>query len=95
MILCFRCTEFSPDLRSRFIRSELALFKHRFETDDVAERAAFLRSLQFDWQIVDESEKMKYAEQLKGCLRGDKEEGFRTESWFKVGFRFLIKRCDC
>ena len=81
----------SPDLRARFVRTELALFKHRFETDDVSERAAFLRSLEFDWQVVDESEKVKYAKELKACLWGDKEEGFRTESWFKVCFSGLYQ----
>jgi DNA primase large subunit len=74
----------SPDLRARFVRTELALFKHRFETDDVTERAAFLRSLEFDWQLVDDGEKALYADKLKKCLWGDKEEAFKSESWFKV-----------
>ncbi|KAK4683846.1 DNA primase large subunit, partial [Tremellales sp. Uapishka_1] len=75
----------SPDLRSQFLRSETALFRHRFETDDVNERAAFLRSLEFDWQLVDESEKALYAVQLRSCLSGStKEDNFKAESWFKV-----------
>lgn len=75
----------SPDLRARFVRSELSLFRHRFETDDVNERSAFLQSLQFDWQLVDELEKATYAEQLRTCMSwGTKDEQFRAESWFKV-----------
>lgn len=73
-------------MRSRFVRSETSLFRHRFETDDVSERSAFLRSLQLDWQQVDESEKAMYADQLKGCMAwGSKEDAFRAETWFKVG----------
>ncbi|KAK8847533.1 hypothetical protein IAR55_005391 [Kwoniella newhampshirensis] len=75
----------SPDLRSRFVRSETALFKNRFETDDIHERAAFLRSLEFDWQIVDESEKSIYATELRSCMNwGTKDDQFKAESWFKV-----------
>ncbi|WVF69690.1 hypothetical protein IAT40_004469 [Kwoniella sp. CBS 6097] len=74
----------SPDLRARFIRSEVALFKNRFESDDVNERAAFLRSLEFDWQVVNESEKQTHAENLKKCMWGQKEDAFKAESWFKV-----------
>lgn len=75
----------SPDLRARFIRSELSLFRNRFETDDVQERATFLRSLAFDWDVVDASEKAKYAEELRACMPwGTKDDAFRAESWFKV-----------
>ncbi|ORX33982.1 eukaryotic and archaeal DNA primase, large subunit-domain-containing protein [Kockovaella imperatae] len=77
----------SPDLRARFLRSELALFRQRFETDDAAERAAFLKSLQFDWQLVDAGEKARLETELKTCLwtsGTSKDEAFRAESWFKV-----------
>ncbi|ORY23995.1 DNA primase large subunit [Naematelia encephala] len=75
----------SPDLRARFLRSEISLFRHRFETDDVAERAQFLRSLEFDWQLVDETEKSQYAHELRTCMPwGTKDEQFKAESWFKV-----------
>jgi hypothetical protein len=42
----------SPDLREKFVKTETELFKQRFETDDRYERAAFLRSLEFDWGAV-------------------------------------------
>ncbi|WVQ69391.1 uncharacterized protein L199_007608 [Kwoniella botswanensis] len=74
----------SPDLRARFVRSEVALFKNRFETDDVNERSSFLKSLQFDWQVVDENEKMRYEKELKLCMWEKKDEAFKNESWFKV-----------
>ena len=70
------------------MRSELALFRHRFETDDVHERAAFLRSLEFDWQLVDEAEKATHAMDLRSCMSwGTKDDQFKAESWFKVGLR--------
>ena len=76
------------------MRSELALFRHRFETDDVVERASFLRSLEFDWQLVDEAEKATYALELRGCMNwGTKDDQFKTESWFKVR-RHLLNRAD-
>lgn len=63
----------------------MALFRHRFETDDVNERTLFLRSLEFDWQLVDEAEKAKYAMELRTCMSwGTKDEQFKAESWFKV-----------
>ena len=74
----------SPDLRARFVRSEVALFRHRFETDDATERSAFLRSLKFDWGVVDEAEKQLLADKLRACMWGVKEEAFKAESWFKV-----------
>ncbi len=68
------------------MRSEVALFRHRFETDDGNERASFLRSLEFDWQLVDEGEKATYAEKLRTCMSwGTKEDQLKAESWFKVG----------
>lgn len=78
-------------MRSRFVRNEVALFRHRFETDDVAERASFLRSLEFDWGVVEESEKMSLAKELKTCLWGkDKDDLFKAESWFKVSCPSLL-----
>lgn len=74
-------------MRSRFIRSEVALFKSRFETDDVSERAQFLAALNFNWILVSSEEKNTYAEQLKKCIWAnskDREDTFRSESWFKV-----------
>jgi DNA primase large subunit len=81
----------SPDLRARFVRSEIALFRHRFETDDIAERAQFLRALEFDWVVVDENERMENAVDLRTCMPwGTKDEQFRAESWFKVSVTLHI-----
>ena len=40
------------ELRRRFIKAELALFKVRYETDDTQEREAFLQSRDFGWEMV-------------------------------------------
>lgn len=37
------------DLRRRFVKAEMTLFKLRYETDDSTEKAAFLSSRNFDW----------------------------------------------
>ncbi|WVQ83184.1 hypothetical protein IAT38_005323 [Cryptococcus sp. DSM 104549] len=75
----------SPDLRERFMKNEVALFKARYETDDKAERERFLRSLAFNWEQVSDQEKKDLEEQLKACMvKGTTAEQFRRESWFKV-----------
>lgn len=77
-------TRISPDLRQRFVRSELALFKSRFETDDKNERAAFLQSLSFNYDTVGEDEKNLFKKELQQMLpKGSKEDAI-SETWFKV-----------
>jgi DNA primase large subunit len=62
------------------------LFRHRFETDDANERSEFLKSLQFDWQQVDDYEKSQHANDLKTCMAwNSKKDAFGSETWFKVG----------
>jgi DNA primase large subunit len=84
-----------PDLRARFIRSETALFKHRFESDDKLERAEFLKTLRFDWISVGSSEKAALKEELIKCMwshAGSEESAFKAETWFKVGPDLLTRR---
>ena len=44
-----KCRE---DLRKRFVKAELALFKIRYDSDDRQERQEFLQAQNFDWQPV-------------------------------------------
>ncbi len=74
----------SPELRARFVRAETALFKHRFETDDAAERAHFLSTLDLSWATVSDDEKSLYARQLRAAMWWAKEDAFNAETWFKV-----------
>ncbi|KAE8540423.1 hypothetical protein D1P53_003369 [Cryptococcus gattii VGV] len=74
----------SPDLRQRFVRSELALFKSRFETDDKNERAVFLKSLSFNYDTVDEDEKKLFKTELQQMLPKGTKEDAASETWFKV-----------
>ncbi len=41
--------EFREDLRRRFVKAELELFKVRYDDDDTLEREEFLNSREFDW----------------------------------------------
>jgi hypothetical protein len=77
---------FSPDLRDKFIRTELELFKQRFDSDDQHERSQFLKSLNFDWTVVDDTEKRVYEKQLKACMpwSAQRDGQFASESWVKV-----------
>lgn len=76
----------SPELRARFVRAETMLFRHRFETDDASERAAFLRHLALDWAVVGEDERSAYESQLRKCMPWARPEQFAAESWFKVSW---------
>lgn len=76
----------SPELRARFVRAETALFKHRFETDDVAERAAFLSALNLDEIVVSDREKSELAKQLQDCMPWMKDEQIHSETFFKVSW---------
>lgn len=78
--LAFASTE---DLRRRFTRVETTLFKLRFQNDDLKERAAFVNSLNFDWEMVGEDEKAKYREELAAVSGGGKAAD-REASWFMV-----------
>ncbi|GMK58974.1 hypothetical protein CspeluHIS016_0604160 [Cutaneotrichosporon spelunceum] len=74
----------SPELRARFVRAETALFKHRFETDDAAERSVFLHALDLSWAVVSDAERTRYWPQLRDTMWWAKESALATETWFKV-----------
>lgn len=72
------------DLRARFVRAELALFKYRYQVDDAQERARFLDSLGLDWIEVSVAERQELHDKLSAA------SGFRqsdNESYFKVDWR--------
>lgn len=82
----------SPDLRARFVRSELALFRHRFETDDVGERQKFLQAQNFDWHQVSGAEKAQHHKELRSCMPPNtRDDAFNAENWFKAGFMPLFR----
>ena len=77
----------SEDLRARFIRTELALFKYRYSTDDVQERNMFLEGLGLDWIEVSAAEKRDLLEKLKASSSTPKQvdaEPYFKVSWTKV-----------
>jgi DNA primase large subunit len=77
--LAFSGTE---DLRRRFARIETALFRLRFQNDDSRERQAFVKGLNFDWEVVGDEEKEELREQLLAATPGFRRG--EEESWFKV-----------
>ncbi|KAK4240163.1 eukaryotic and archaeal DNA primase, large subunit-domain-containing protein [Achaetomium macrosporum] len=82
--LAFASTE---DLRRRFTRVETMLFRLRFQTDDSRERAAFVRTLNLDWEPVSEEEKRALAPQLAttiGFGYGKRAQQVMDEDWCKV-----------
>ncbi len=81
--LAFSATE---DLRRRFARIESALFKLRFQTDDVKERQSFVESLHLDWEVVCEEEKKALGPDLLNATPGLKRQDVEEAGWFKVDF---------
>ena len=59
--LAFASTE---DLRRRFTRVEAMLFRLRLQSDDLTDRAAFVQSLDLDWEPVSDKEKRTFAAEL-------------------------------
>lgn len=82
--LAFATTE---DLRRRFTRVETMLFRLRFQGDDSRERAAFVRTLNLDWEPVSEDEKRALSPQLAttiGFGYGKRAQQVLDEDWCKV-----------
>jgi len=82
--LAFSSTE---ELRRRFTRVETMLFRLRFQTDDSRERAAFIRSLNIEWEPVLEDEKGELSQQLivtAGFGYGKRAQQVMDEDWYKV-----------
>ncbi|PWN99924.1 DNA primase, large subunit [Tilletiopsis washingtonensis] len=73
----------SEDLRRRFLKAESTLFRLRFDTDDAAEREAFLQTLNFDWVQVSSEEKQANKDALLATTPWLKAT-FDNESFFKV-----------
>ncbi|KAF8580894.1 DNA primase, large subunit [Ramaria rubella] len=73
----------SEELRYRFIKAEMMLFRVRFETDDHFEREQFIQDLHFGWQPVEKEEKEKLKSELLAAspFLGDK---FADEKFYKV-----------
>ncbi|KAJ7452489.1 eukaryotic and archaeal DNA primase, large subunit-domain-containing protein [Mycena galericulata] len=72
----------SEELRRRFVKAEMTLFKIRYESDASAEREFFLSSRDFHWIAVDKSEKDKYKQELMSYQgRGDT---FESDKYYKV-----------
>lgn len=78
--LAFSATE---DLRRRFSRLETMLFQLRFKDDDHIERQEFVRSLNLEWEEVQETEKRELKEDLLAAAGGSMRNREEQE-WFKV-----------
>lgn len=73
----------SEELRKKFIRLETELFRLRYNTDDIKDRTDFLRSLEFNWEVVGSDEREHLRDQLAAAAgRG----GEPAEVYYKVDF---------
>lgn len=84
--LAFSATE---DLRRRFVRAESALFRLRFQTDDIREKQAFVESLDFEWELVSDEEKRELATQLTAATPGLRRQELEEGGWFKVEWQTI------
>ncbi|KAG8827477.1 hypothetical protein FRC19_002930 [Serendipita sp. 401] len=74
----------SDELRRRFIKAELALFRVRWDTDDIAEKSAFMHSRDFALGEVSKEEKTELEEQLRACTPQKFQNDFPKERYIKV-----------
>lgn len=81
--LAFSATE---DLRRRFARVEGALFRLRFQAENVRERQDFVRSLTLDWEVVEEHERRTLAQDLLNATPNLKKADIQDGIWVKVDF---------
>ncbi|KAI4189109.1 MAG: hypothetical protein LQ346_005170 [Caloplaca aetnensis] len=81
--LAFSATEES---RRRFARVEGALFRLRFQTENVRERQDFVASLTLDWEVVKVDEKRALAQDLLNATPALRKADIEDGSWFKVDF---------
>ena len=96
--LAFSATE---DLRRRFSRLETMLFQLRFKDNDLKEKTEFVRSLNLEWEEVQDGEKRELKEELLAAAGGGMRNREEQE-WFKVDWervpllveqrRVLVKR---
>ena len=84
--LAFSSTE---DLRRRFARIEIALFRLRFETDNARERQSFVESLNFHWEVVSEDEKRELGPHLQSATPGLRRQDLEEGGWFKVDWEMV------
>ncbi|BGP57003.1 hypothetical protein JCM8202_004562 [Rhodotorula sphaerocarpa] len=78
----------SEELRQRFLKAERELFHIRWDSDEPAERRAFVDSLNFGWEKVTPEEKNKFTSDLMaaGGLAADRvqHDPFFKVDWTKV-----------
>ncbi|EGY23197.1 hypothetical protein VD0002_g5777 [Verticillium dahliae] len=84
--LAFASTE---DLRRRFSRVETMLFRLRFNSDDLADRNAFVAGLELDWwETVTEDERAALSSELAAMMparaKASGSHNPEDETWFKV-----------
>lgn len=86
--LAFASTE---TLRQRFVRVESQLFQLRWNSDDQRERRAFTKSLNLNWETIDESEKLELKDKLLACSvnKYNREKDVWEVGWFKVDWMMV------
>lgn len=77
---------YSEDLRARFVRAEVALFKYRYQVEETQERTRFFETLALEWTEVSEGEKQDLHDKLLATsgLRSIENESFFKVQWTKV-----------
>ncbi|KAH9951925.1 DNA primase large subunit [Amylocystis lapponica] len=77
----------SEELRRRFVKAEMALFRARYDWDDTREREEFLTSRNFDWTPVEGGELAQYRAALTSAEAKKPPaeiEKYLAEGCFKV-----------
>lgn len=73
----------TPDLRKVFVERERLLFRYRLSCEDAADRDAFIQSLEFDWEVVSESELASIRPFLDSTTNNSRETFVKVD-WQRV-----------
>ncbi|KAI8092754.1 eukaryotic and archaeal DNA primase, large subunit-domain-containing protein [Halteromyces radiatus] len=83
----------SEESREWFLRQEDALFKFRFEQENMDDKKRFLETANLDWKVVDPETKKRIQPQLERCVSGKTFKDKTTaashvvnETYFEVPF---------
>lgn len=79
----------SEQLRRWFIQQETDLFRMRFESSDKATMTRFLHDNDIHFEVVDDKEKSRVAEDLSAILHPSQATNFDQIAYFRVSIVFL------
>lgn len=95
------CFSRSKELRDRFVKNEIILFKIRFNQLTITEQQQFVKNLNLPWEYISEEEKQSMSAELFNSIAPslgfqlnvneatEKKKYFQAEEFIKIPFEFV------